>query len=116
MEEAPDYIVEVPPEAEQHYLEVLDYLYRYHSVESADEKSAELLSVAISLEQHPYRGRIEERLAFLGKEHRFLLYSYSHHHAIKIIYFIEEQSKTVYVTDFFPTPMHEQKIGKRNRL
>ncbi|WP_017733032.1 hypothetical protein [Nafulsella turpanensis] len=67
---------------------MLDYFYRYHTVERADKKSAELLSVAVSLEQQPYRGRTEEKLAFLGKAHRFLLYYYTPHHTIKIIYFV----------------------------
>lgn len=114
MEEESDYQVEITPEAEQFYLDVLTYFYKHHSVASADKKSEELLEKAISLEQLPYRGRIEERLVFLGKEHRFLLYNYTQTHSIKIVYFIEEQIRTVYVTDFFPTEMNDSKLERRN--
>ncbi len=114
MEEESGYIVEITPEAEQYYLDVLEFIYKHHSAASADRKSEALLAKAISLEHHPYRGRIEERLNFLGKEHRFLVYKYTQNRSIKIIYFVEEQAKTVYVTDFFPTKMNEHKIGRRN--
>lgn len=114
MEEESIYQVEITPEAEQYYLDILEYFYKHHSATSADRKSEELLAKAISLERHPYRGRIEERLTFLDKEHRFLLYKYTQNRSIKIIYFVEEQAKSVYVTDFFPTKMNDLKIGRRN--
>lgn len=114
MEEESVWQIEITPEAEQYYLDILEYFYRHHSAASADRKSEELLAKAISLEHHPYRGRIEERFAFLGKEHRFLLYKYTKNRSIKIVYFVEEQAKIVYVTDFFPTKMNDLKIGKRN--
>ena len=115
MEEKSGYTVKITPEAELFYIEVLEYFYSHHSEKSADKKSNELIEQATSLESNPSRGRIEEYLRFLGKEHRYLLYYYTSRKAIKIIYFVDESAKTVYVTDFFPCEMSEKKIRKRNR-
>lgn len=41
------------PEAEGYYIEILEYLYKYHSEESADRKSKQLLEKAIVLEMNP---------------------------------------------------------------
>ncbi len=114
MEEESVFKVEITPEAEKYYLDVLEYFYKYHSADSADKKSEELLMRAISLEYHPHRGRIEVSLSFLGKEHRYMLYKYTQNRSIKIIYFVEEETKTVYITDFFPTKMNNLKIEIRN--
>lgn len=115
MEERESYQVEITPEAENYYKELLEYLYKYHSENSADKKSEEILELALSLENQPYRGRIEDKLVFLGKEHRFLVYPYTSRKSVKVIYFIEESSKKVYVTDFFPTTMSDEKITKRTK-
>lgn len=107
MEDQTIYRVEIAPDAEQDYWDILKHFYEYHSDEGAEKKEEELMAKAISLKSHPYRGKVEERLAFLGKGHRFLLYSYTKNRSIKIIYFIEEQTKTVYITNFFPTKMEK---------
>jgi len=114
VEEESIYQVEITPEAERYYLDILEYFYKHHSADSADKKSEELLLKAISLSNHPKRGRTEDSLNFLGKEHRFLLYKYTQNRSIRIIYFVEEETKTVYVTDFFPTKMNNLKIRTRN--
>ncbi|MFY0653820.1 MAG: hypothetical protein JXQ96_17395 [Cyclobacteriaceae bacterium] len=114
MEEKQGYIVEITPEGEFHYLQLLEYLYKYHSEESADRKSNEVLDMAMSLDKEPRRGRKEDKLDILGKDHRFLLYYYTSRKSIKIIYFVEETNKTVYITDFFPTEMNDKKIRRRN--
>ena len=114
MEEESVYKVEITPEAEKYYFDVLEYFYKHHSADSADKKSEALLIKAISLKNHPQRGRIEECLTFLGKEYRFLLYKYTQNRSIKIIYFVEEETKTIYISDFFPTKMNNLKIEKRN--
>jgi hypothetical protein len=59
-------------------------------------------------------GTKEEILKNLGKSHKFILYYYTPRKAIKIIYFIDEQTKIVYVTDFFPCQMDDKKIGTRS--
>lgn len=115
MEEATTYTVEITPEAEFFYFEVLTYFYMHHSRESAHRKSEELLDLAISLETFPERGTLEKRLQGLGKNHRFILYNYTPHKAIKIIYLIDQARKIVYVTDFFPCQMDVRKIIKRNK-
>lgn len=114
MEEKSEYIVEITPEAEHYYFKFLEYLYEHHSSEHADRKSEELLSIAESLNRYPYRGEKEEQLSFLGKDYRFLLYAYTPRKTIKIIYFIAESEKKVYVTDFFPTEMNQERISQRS--
>ena len=113
MEEKQRYIVKVTPEAEFYYFEVLQYFYLYHSSQSAAQKSEELLDEAISLENNPSRGRIEEKLRFLSRNYRFISYYYTKRKAIKIIYFIDESARIVYVTDFFPCENDEVKIRRR---
>jgi len=115
LEEETGYTVEITPEAELFYLDVLEYFYSNHSIESADRKSGELLDQAMSLENYPSRGSKEELLKSLGKEHRYLLYHYTKRKTIKIIYFIDHQARKVYVTDFFPCTVDEKRISKRTR-
>jgi hypothetical protein len=115
VEEATTYTVKITAEAEIYYYEILKYFYSYHSEQSADRKSSELLDFAVSLEIAPQRGTIEDKLKRFRKNHRFILYYYTPRKAIKIIYFIDEFLKIVYVTDFFPCPMNDKKIRKRNK-
>jgi hypothetical protein len=68
LEESTIYKVDITPEAETYFNEILHYLYKYHSIQSADRKSAELLDLAISLEKNPQRGSREEKLKVLGKK------------------------------------------------
>ena len=114
MEGKASYTVNITQEAERYYYAILEYFYKYHSKESAGRKSDELLKLAITLENIPSRGRIEEKLRFLGREHRFIIYYYTPRKAIKIIYFIDEPNKIVYVTDFFPCENDENKISDRS--
>ena len=114
MEGKTSYTVKITPEAERYYYNILEYFYEHHSEKSANRKSNELLELAITLEKNPSRGRIEENLRFLGRNHRFILYYYTSRKAIKIIYFVDEQAKTVYVTDFFPCESDENKISDRS--
>ncbi len=113
MEEEAHYRVQITSKAEEYYYDVLSYFYKYHSEESADKKSKALLDLAISLEQNPFIGKEEEGLESLGYNHRYILYFYTRVKAIKIIYFIDEKMKTVFVTDFFPCESDENKMGKR---
>ena len=114
MEKATKYLVETTPEAEFYFLQLLEYLYSTHSKESADNKADEVLNLAMSLENNPYRGRVEDKLLFLEKGHRFLLYRYTPRKSIKVIYFIDESMKKVYITDFFGTEMDDQRISERS--
>lgn len=69
----------------------------------------------MSLDKNPYRGRVVNQLTFLEIEYRYLLYQYTPRKSIKIMYFIDESSKTVYVTDFFGNEMDDTKIADRNK-
>lgn len=115
MEGKTSYLVEITPEAELYYFDLLEYLYKTHTPESASNKADEILGMAMSLDQNPKRGSDERRLAFLDKGHRFLLYKITSRKQVKIIYFVDELNKTVYVTDFFPTKMDDKRISKRGK-
>ncbi len=115
MEEKQSYVVEITTEAEIYYLQLLDYLYQTHSENSAARKADEILDKAMSLDKNPYRGRVVDQLTFLEIEHRYLLYQYTPKKSIKIIYFIDESSRTVYVTDFFGNEIDDEKLAKRNK-
>ena len=113
MEREPNYSVEITPEAEGYYYDILRYFYKHHSEQSADRKSEALLEKAISLELNPFVGRKEDSLEFLGCGHRFILYYYTKIKSIKIIYFVDEKAKVVFITDFFPCESDENKISGR---
>lgn len=115
MEEQTSYLVEITPEAELYYFNLLECLYKTHTSESASNKANEILEMATSLDKNPHRGSHERKLDFLGKEHRFLLYEITSRKQVKIIYFIDDLSKIVYVTDFFGTEMDDRKISGRNK-
>ncbi len=114
MEKEANYAVEITPQAERYFLELLDYLYATHSPARAASRSDELLAMAMSLDKNPARGRLEDKLAFLGKQHRFLVYPYASRKSVKVIYFIDEDLGKVYVTDFFGTEMNDEKIADRS--
>ncbi len=113
MEGKSNYTVKITPEAEGYFFKILEYLYKHHSESSANRKSNELLEKTISLEANPLIGRKEENLQFLGREHRYILFYYTKIKAIKIIYFVNEASKTVYITDLFPCERYESRISSR---
>lgn len=76
----------------------LKEIYKHYSKEASPEKASEIVNKIIdkaeSLENYPNKGRIEEDLISLGKNHRFLL---EYHY--KIIYKVE--SEIVTITDIF---------------
>ena len=43
------------------------------------------------------------------------MYQYTPRKSVKIMYFIDESSKTVYVTDFFGNEMDDKKIAERKK-
>ncbi|WP_299628207.1 hypothetical protein [uncultured Tenacibaculum sp.] len=114
MEESKSYVVEITSKAEQYYWNLLTHLYETHSVESANKKSDEIIALAMSLEINPERGSLEEDLASFNKEFRSLIYPITKRNTIKIIYFIEVSTNTVYVTDFFATSMNPLRRKKRS--
>lgn len=113
MEGKTKYSVEITQEAENYYYDILEFFYKYHSIESADRKSQELLEQTDVLENNPFIGRKEDNLKYLGKDYRFILYYYTNLKAIKIIYFVDEEMRVVYITDFFPCYSDPMMIEKR---
>lgn len=115
MEAEKSYLVEITPEAESYYLDLLVHLYETHSQRSANRKSEEILLMAMSLSQQPYRGKEEKALSKTGFTHRFLVYPITKRNTVKIIYTISEDQSKVFVTDFFPCQMNQDKIKDRNK-
>ena len=95
-------------------MDLLEHLYTTHTIESAAKKSEEILDMAMSLDQQPYRGSQELLLEHLGKNHKYLVYKITSRKTVKIIYFIEESVKTVFVTGFFGTAMDDSLTAKRS--
>lgn len=114
MEEQTSYLVEITSKAEQYYWNLLAHLYETHSVGSANKKSDDIIKLAMSLKDNPERGGLEEDLAHYDKEFRALIYHVTKRNTVKIIYFIDEAIRTVYVTDFFPTRQDPNKKAKRS--
>ena len=114
MEERKSYLVEITSKAEQYYWLLLTHLYETHSVESANRKSDEIIELAMSLDINPQRGSLEEDLEGFNKKFRSLIYRVTKRKTVKIIYFIDEPTNKVYVTDFFATLMNPDKKKKRN--
>ncbi len=114
MEAEKSYLVEITPEAEGYYLELIKYLYKSHSEKNANRKSIEIMNKAESLSQSPYRGKVEAQLNSLAHTYYFLLYPITARNSIKIIYTIDERKGKVFITDFFPCQMNENKIATRS--
>ena len=113
MEGKKNYVVEITPEAEFYYLQLIEYLYQTHSIKSAERKADEILSLAMSLDRLPNRGTPESKLDFPNMQHRYLVYQVTDRKTVKIIYFIDEPKKKVFVTDFFGSEMSESRIPER---
>ena len=115
MEETEDYEVDITSIGKLFYLDVIDQFYTYNSLESASRKADELYAMALKLANFPERGQLEEALLSSPKDYRYILYQASPGQIIKIIYFIDKPNRMVYVTDFFPTRMDNERIHRRNR-
>lgn len=62
----------------------------------------------------PHRGKNEELLRKADREFKFILYKETQHFELKIIYYINDLSETVFVTDIFPTAMDPSKMSARS--
>ena len=109
------YEVIVTGPAEESFYNILNYLYKHYNSEKAGEIAGELRDITETLNHQPGRGTYEPRLSHFGKSHRFILFKRTSRADIKVIYYIDDASKTVYVTDFFPTEMDDTQISERNR-
>lgn len=114
-EEAERFEVVITPSAEIHYYNLHTYLYENMSVNRAEEVANEILAAAFSLDHLHHRGAKEPLLKNRKRQFRFILYKRTERAAVKIIYHVDEKSKTVFVTDFFPTEMNPKKISRRSQ-
>ena len=114
-EEAGRYEVVITSSAEIHFYELAEYLYEHMSIDRAEEVAQGLSEMAISLDLLYHRGSVEIKLARRKKAYRYILFKRTPRAGVKIIYYVDEKSRTVYVTDFFPTEKDPKKIAARNK-
>jgi plasmid stabilization system protein ParE len=101
--------------AEKSFYEILEYLYDNYPLDRAEQIANELRDAAKKLHYQPERGTIESRLSLRSKHYRYVLFQRTSRTDVKIIYYIDGTAAVVYVTDFFPTEMNDERISKRNR-
>jgi plasmid stabilization system protein ParE len=112
-QEANKYKVIITQLAEVSFYQLLDYFFEHYSLERAEELADELHAKVKDLHYSPQRGSLEPGLLHLNRNHRFILYQRTSRAEIKIIYYIDQDQKTVYVTDFFPTEKDNRRIKDR---
>jgi plasmid stabilization system protein ParE len=103
------------PAKDRYQNRVLPYIYDNFSFERAPEVDEAILQTIETLQQNPARGRKEKHLEELNKDFRFILHKETKHFEIKVIYYIDQNKGTVYVTDLFPTKMNPERIGKHHK-
>ena len=109
-----EYKVIITKPAKNRYFEVLDYVYTHHIVSRAEEISKELIDFTEKLTFLPNRGKVETKLNHRNEMFRFILYKRTEYATIKIIYYVDEEINTVFITDYFPTEMIDTKIKNRS--
>jgi plasmid stabilization system protein ParE len=114
-EETDQFEVLVTRNAEIHFYELAEYLYEHMTLDRAEKITSELHEAALSLKKLYNRGAIEENLRKEKQEFRYILFKRTPRTQIKIIYFIDKATKTVFVTDFFPTEKDPKKLRKRSK-
>lgn len=114
-EETGRYEVVITSSAGIHFYKLAEYLYEHMSLDRAEEVSRELNEMALSLDLLYHRGSVERKLTRRKKNYRYILFNRTPRASVKIIYYVDEKNKTVYVTDFFPTEKDPKKITSRNR-
>ena len=110
-QEAREYEVIFTRSGEIRFYEIIEYLYTHYSFERAVELTEALYEAPETLSYNPEKGSKEERLSE-GGEYRYILFRRTQRAMIKIIYYIDKKSKTVYVTDFFPSEMNPNRMNK----
>jgi len=113
MDRGAPYKVIVSPSADLRYVNsILPYLGRNFSFGRLIEID-EAIGVAVnSLTQRPHRGSKELFLEQDGREYRYILFHETRHFELKILYFVDDISCTVFVVDYFPTLMHPERMTK----
>ncbi len=109
------YEVIITEPAEFYFYEILEYFYDNYPIERAEDLANGLRDKTRSLTNNPERGTLEFRLSHRDKIYRYILFKRVSRAEIKILYYLEESKRIVYVTDFFPTEKDDKKIAARNR-
>ncbi len=113
MAEGKRYEVVVTEPAKVRYREtVLPYLLRNFTIDRAVEIENRLFDKVRTLSTLPDRGAVERNLPDLKKTIRFILHRETRHFELKILYYVDEDSTTVFVVDYFPTAMHPLRMTK----
>ena len=112
--EKKEYKVIVTRIAEDRFYQILDYLYENYSEERAEQIADELRLFPFKLSKTPNRGTFEKTLLQKSQKFKYILYKRANYAEIKVIYFIDEENRKVYITDFFPTEMNPIKLKDRN--
>jgi plasmid stabilization system protein ParE len=102
-------IVTLPAESRYRYT-LLPYLLRNFSIDRAVEIETNLFSRVQSLASLPHRGTVERTLQGAGPTIRFILHRETRHFELKILYYVDEHTSTVFVVDYFPTAMHPRRM------
>jgi plasmid stabilization system protein ParE len=114
MAERQEFEIIITKRAEKSYFEVLDYVFEYYTEDRANEIALELLNHPYSLKTFPHRGKLEALLSSRKEDYRYILYKRSNHTTVKIIYYVDETSQKVFITDFFPSEMNHSKVKTRS--
>ena len=110
MEEKEYQVIIATPAKNRYHNQVLPYLHSNFSFESAVGIDENIIQIAATLNRNPFRGRREDYLKEMNEEFRFILFKEPKHFELKIIYFVDDKKEIVYVTDFFPTKMHPERM------
>lgn len=113
MVEKQEYEIIITSSAEKAYFEVLDYAFEYHYLSRANEIALELLEFPQILKKFPLLGHKEFQLKHRPENYRFLLYDRTERLTVKIIYYADEEKKTIYLTDFFASERDENNINRK---
>ncbi|SEF70600.1 hypothetical protein SAMN03080598_01077 [Algoriphagus boritolerans DSM 17298 = JCM 18970] len=90
--------------------EVYPYLNSNFGRNRVFEIDFEIFEKIETLEYQPHRSSREKTFVDDPKEVRFLLYRASRNFELKILFFVDELTKKVTVTDFFPTRMNPTRM------
>jgi len=107
------YSINITLSGELYFRELYEGLQFTYSLEKANKEVIGILEFTNSLNNNPYRDASKKQLKHLSDDYRFVLYDITKRNQIKIIFFIEESTKTIYITDFFPCSMNPNKIMNR---
>lgn len=114
MDKEEDFKIIVTQQARKRYQEtVLEYLFTYFSTNRAIEIDKAIFEKVSSLKARKYTGTKENYLSHFKEDFRFILHKEHSSFEIKIIYFVSEENKSIFVTDFFPTKMNPDKLTGR---